>query len=138
MTENNILIKDDIELLVVHCSDTSENFTAIDIHKMHLSFGWNGIGYHKVICKNGKIENGRPEFWVGAHVFSKNNKSLGVCLIGKDNFTNEQFISLEKVLVDWKKKYPSAHIKGHKDTIDTLKTCPNFDVKEWCIERGII
>ena len=59
-------------------------------------------------------------------------------IIAKDNFTNEQFISLEKVLVDWKKKYPNAHIKGHKDTIDTRKTCPNFDVNEWCKKRGLI
>ena len=44
-------------ILIVHCSDTNSNDTAIDIHKLHLSFGWNGIGYHKIINKNGLIEN---------------------------------------------------------------------------------
>ena len=43
---------------------------------MHLGFGWDGIGYHKVILRSGKVENGRPEFWIGAHVKGKMNKVL--------------------------------------------------------------
>lgn len=122
-----------IKLLVVHCSDTddSDDINAVDIHKMHLSFGWDGIGYHKVINRSGKIENGRPEYWVGAHVKGNNNISLGVCLIGRKNFTQKQFISLEKILKKWKKKYPNAEIVGHCDTGNTKKTCPNFNVKDW-------
>ena len=38
---------------------------------MHLKFGWDGIGYHKIINRSGKIENGRPEYWIGAHVKGK-------------------------------------------------------------------
>ena len=93
-----MLIEKDVSLLVVHCSDTAnnENLSAIDIHKMHLGFGWDGIGYHKIINRSGKIENGRPEYWIGAHVKGKNDVSLGVCLIGKDNFTKNQFASLKK------------------------------------------
>ena len=95
-----MLRQNKIKLLVVHCSDTDnrQNLSAIDIHKMHLGFGWDGIGYHKVITRSGKVESGRPEYWVGAHVKSQNNVSLGVCLIGKDYFTKSQFRSLERVL----------------------------------------
>ena len=123
----------EIKLLVVHCSDTknSEKISAIDIHKMHLGFGWDGIGYHKIINRSGKIENGRPEYWVGAHVKGKNKISLGVCLIGKNNFTKNQFKSLKRVLKKWKKLYPNAKIIGHRDTGKTKKTCPNFDVISW-------
>ena len=122
-----------IKLLVVHCSDTEngKDLSAIDIHKMHLEFGWNGIGYHKIIKRSGKIENGRPEYWVGAHVKGKNEISLGVCLIGRDRFTKKQFISLERILKKWKVSYPSAKIVGHRDTVKTKKTCPNFDVISW-------
>ena len=60
---------------------------------MHLNFGWNGIGYHKVILRNGEIQDGRPEYWIGAHVKGKNTVSLGVCLIGRDEFTKNQFDS---------------------------------------------
>lgn len=122
-----------INLLIVHCSDTNdnENLQAKDIHKMHLGFGWDGIGYHKIITRSGKVENGRPEYWVGAHVKGKNNISLGVCLIGKNKFTNKQYNSLERVLKKWKSLYPEAEIVGHRDSTKTHKTCPNFDVKAW-------
>ena len=134
-----MLKRSNIKFLVVHCSDTDDhkNLTAFDIHKMHLGFGWDGIGYHKVICKCGKIENGRPEYWVGAHVKGKNRISLGVCLIGRNNFSNEQLIALEKVLKYWKISYPSAKILGHCDTGNTKKTCPNFDVKTWCENKNL-
>ena len=128
-----MLIDKKISLLVVHCSDTknSQNLSATDIHKMHLGFGWNGIGYHKIIQRSGKVENGRPEYWIGAHVKGKNKISLGVCLIGRDKFTKKQFNSLEKVLRKWKSSYPNAKILGHRDTGNTKKTCPNFDVINW-------
>jgi len=128
-----MLTEKEISLLVVHCSDTANNekLSAIDIHKMHLGFGWDGIGYHKIINRSGKIENGRPEYWVGAHVKGKNDVSLGVCLIGKDNFTKNQLASLKKILKQWIVKYPNAKIVGHKDIGNTKKTCPNFDVISW-------
>ena len=123
----------EIKYLIVHCSDTPDkkNIDSTFIHKMHLSFGWDGIGYHKIIKRSGKVENGRPEYWVGAHVKGKNKISLGVCLIGKDKFTKNQFKSLERILKKWKIEYPSAKIVGHKDTGNTKKTCPNFDVITW-------
>ena len=128
-----MLVTSKIKLLVVHCSDTdnNKNLNSADIHKMHLGFGWNGIGYHKVILRSGEIENGRPEYWVGAHVKGKNDVSLGVCLIGRDEFTDAQLHSLKKVLEIWKSKYSKAKIIGHCNIGNTHKTCPNFDVITW-------
>ena len=132
-----MLKKNDIAYLVVHCSDTpnSHDLKAIDIHKMHLSFGWDGIGYHKIICQNGEIEEGRPTYWVGAHVYENNKNSLGVCLIGKDKFNNNQLDSLFLLLKSWETEYPNAEILGHRDFLNTTKTCPNFDVKKWWYNR---
>ena len=132
-----MLVTKNIKLLVVHCSDSEDSqiLTALDLHKMHLNFGWDGIGYHKVINRSGKIENGRPEYWIGAHVQGKNNISLGVCLIGRDKFTIKQYISLEKILRKWKSLYPEAKIVGHRDTGNTDKTCPNFGAKIITYER---
>ena len=134
-----MLISTNIKLLVVHCSDTdnSEDLGALDIHKMHLNFGWDGIGYHKIISRSGKIENGRPEYWVGAHVKGKNDISLGVCLIGRDYFTKLQFSALERILRKWKILYPDAKILGHRDIGNTSKTCPNFDVNIWCQDKNL-
>lgn len=132
-----MLKPENINYLIIHCSDTgnNNNIDASIIHKMHINFGWEGIGYHKVILRSGKIENGRPEFWIGAHVKGKNKNSLGVCLIGTNKFTSEQFLSLKKVLLKWKKKYPNAQIIGHRDAVKTSKTCPNFNVRQWCNEN---
>jgi len=134
-----MLISKNIKLLVVHCSDTEnvKDFNAADIHKMHLKFGWDGIGYHKIILRSGKIENGRPEYWIGAHVKGKNKISLGVCLIGRNNFTNKQFSALEKILKKWKLLYPKAKIVGHCDTGNTDKTCPNFDIITWSKNKNL-
>ena len=133
----SILVAKNIKFLVVHCSDSEDGktLTALDLHKMHLNFGWDGIGYHKIINRSGKIENGRPEYWVGAHVKGKNNISLGVCLIGRHKFTIKQFISLEKVLRKWMFLYPNAKVVGHRDTGNTNKTCPNFDVETWIKDK---
>ena len=135
-----MLNTEDIKLLIIHCSDTPdiEDIGASEIHEMHLNFGWDGIGYHKVIRRSGQIENGRPECWIGAHTKGKNNISLGVCLIGQNSFTDQQFNSLEKLLFKWKEKYKGAIILGHKDAIKTKKTCPNFDVHSWCLQRKLI
>lgn len=129
----------DIQYLVVHCSDTpdDEAIGAPEIHQMHLGFGWHGVGYHRVINRSGEIEHGRPDYWQGAHVLGHNEISLGVCLIGRTNFTDLQFESLEHVLRLWRKTYPSAAICGHRDFSYTDKTCPNFDVARWCLKRGI-
>ena len=105
---------------------------------MHIGFGWEGIGYHKVIRRNGNIENGRPEFWTGAHVYGKNNISLGVCLIGKNKFSDKQFLSLENLLHVWKDKYPKAIIKGHYQMIKTNKTCPNFNIQAFLEKRKLM
>ena len=133
------LKRENIKLLIVHCSDTDDRkyVDASYIHNMHLGFGWDGIGYHKVILRSGKVENGRPEYWVGAHVKGKNNISLGVCLIGKKNFTKKQMLSLEKILKDWKLDYPKAKVIGHCDTGNTKKSCPNFDVDKWWKNKNI-
>ena len=50
-----ILKEVDIQYLVVHCSDTDFNWVTSDIHKLHVEFGWDGIGYHKVIEKMEKL-----------------------------------------------------------------------------------
>jgi len=121
-----------INKIVIHCSDTPNGRpdTAEDIHRWHLERGWDGIGYHYVIGVDGKIENGRPDYWMGSHVVWHNYGSLGVCLIGKNDFTEDQYRSLEFLIVGLMGKYANAEVVGHYE-LDPKKTCPNFDVKAW-------
>lgn len=127
------LAPDSIEMLVVHCSDTpdDQHLGARDIQTMHLGFGWDGIGYHQVIRRDGTRESGRPAYWKGAHVKGVNDRSLGVCLIGRNSFTPAQMHSLAGLLFEWLSLHPSARVLGHRDAVETHKTCPNFDAAAW-------
>ena len=103
-----------VKYLVVHCSDSpdDENIGAREIHALHQSFGWHGCGYHRVIRRDGTVESGRPDYWIGAHVYGHNEESLGVCLIGRKEFTDAQFNALEELLRSWQTDYPKAQILG--------------------------
>ncbi|MCS2648384.1 hypothetical protein NXX99_17370 [Bacteroides thetaiotaomicron] len=50
-----------IDSIIIHCSATKvgQDFTAADIDRWHRERGFNGIGYHYVVCLDGKLERGR-------------------------------------------------------------------------------
>lgn len=129
-----------IQGIVIHCSDSphGRGDNAETIHRWHKERGWDGIGYHYVITEDGQIEKGRPDFWNGAHARGVNDTHLGVCLIGIDEFTDEQFNALESLVTKLMHKYniPSKKVVGHY-IVDTKKTCPNFNVREFMATRGI-
>jgi N-acetylmuramoyl-L-alanine amidase len=136
-----------IDKIIVHCSD-SDNPAHDDIsiiRKWHTEKGFTGpdgilgteddVGYHAFIKKNGQVQQGRPDYAIGAHCENHNKTSLGVCLSGKDpgKFTQEQWDSLEKYLIEKTSKYEldKCDIYGHEFFDKKGKTCPNFDWKEW-------
>ena len=98
----------------------------------HRQRGFADVGYHFVILENGLVEKGRPLKRTGAHVRGFNTDSVGVCLIGIEDFTEEQEGALRGLLDMLLKKYPNAEVCGHCD-LDPKKTCPNFDVGEWLV-----
>ena len=126
-----------INKIVIHCSvsPNGREDTAEDIHRWHKERGWDGIGYHYVIERKGKLVNGRPEYWQGAHASGHNKNSLGVCLIGTDKFTIEQWSILENLVRKLLIKYPQSKIIGHNEVSD--KTCPGFDVQKWLVKIGL-
>ena len=121
-----------VEYIIVHCADTPDDrdVDATDIHLWHKDRGFDGIGYHAVIKRDGDIEAGRPLYWDGAHAVGHNHHSIGICLVGRDRFSEEQMTSLESLIEEIHKTHPKAKVVGHRD-LDPRKTCPNFDVSEW-------
>lgn len=128
-----------VKYLVVHCSDSRKSpyLGAKDIHDWHTHHtrGFDCIGYHSVIRAHGQIELGRPTYLRGAHVRNMNWCSLGVCLIGRHNFSLKQKEALKCQLASWLEQFPDARIAGHYQ-FDDNKTCPNFDVPEWAAAAG--
>ncbi len=135
----------EIKAIVVHCSATpnGQAFFASDIDQWHKQRGWKKIGYHFVIDLDGTIEIGRPVEEIGAHVEGANAKTIGICMIGTDRFTQEQWQSLATLHDDLSTRFPMAQWYGHRDFSpdkngdgiiepwEWLKTCPGFDVRDW-------
>lgn len=117
---------------VVHCTDTPNNMvvTAAMVDSWHRERGWSRIGYHVLIHRDGTIERGRPINSPGAHVAGYNHQSLGVALVGRSDYPDDQMIALEGILLAWQSIFPTIEVVGHNDLTD-LKTCPNFDVRAW-------
>ena len=128
-----------ISLILIHCSSVRpyQTSTAVQIDNWHRARGWNGIGYHYVILRDGTIQTGRPESQVGAHCTGHNAHSIGICYEGgldaqgkpSDTRTRAQKRALVRLLRDLRKKYPKALITGH-NVFNPHKSCPCFDAAE--------
>jgi len=120
-----------INKVVVHYTD-SPDVPIYIVKQWHIARGFNDVGYHLLVRKDGIIEQGRPELEVGAHTAGFNKDSLGVALTGsnRDNWypTDEQLESLRKVLSDWKREYNISNVYFHRDLNST--SCPGRLRKE--------
>jgi N-acetylmuramoyl-L-alanine amidase len=136
-----------ITTIIIHCSATPPDMDVgvKEIDQWHRQRGFNKIGYHFVIRRNGKTETGRTLNEVGAHAKGHNAKSIGICLVGgcrreggkllaENNFTPEQFTELESLLNELLASYPGVKIIGHRD-VERGKECPSFSVRDWLAKR---
>ncbi|WP_054285107.1 N-acetylmuramoyl-L-alanine amidase [Gulbenkiania mobilis] len=149
--------------IVIHCAATPNGklVTREQIDAMHRQRGFQrqlaaitryqpvlqhtlpSIGYHWVIELGGQLKPGRHPEEIGAHVQGSNAKSLGICLIGTDSFSLEQWATLKVLVSNLRQNNPAARIRGHRDFSpdldgdgvierhEWLKICPGFDVKSW-------
>lgn len=131
-----------VEYIVIHCAATKANqdIGVEDIAKWHRERGWFDVGYHYVIRRDGTVETGRPKDRPGAHARGYNHLSLGICLAGgvakdgrtpEDNFTPEQYASLETLVINLKNEFPRATVLGHRDLPNVNKGCPSFNAIAW-------
>jgi len=152
---------EDIHTIVVHCSATREGqwVDAHDIDRWHKARGWSGIGYHRVICLDGSVEQGRDFTRRGAHVSGNNTNTIGICMIGglddegspKNTFTSEQYQSLLSEILNIRTFTggSAVNVCGHRDFSPDLngdglitpdewiKHCPCFEVSEKMKEWGL-
>ncbi len=154
-----------IKKIVIHCAATSNgewlgkttDSDAVIIDQWHKARGFarrkhnirqfnpdlKHIGYHFVIGLDGRVATGRAIGEQGAHVKGHNKHSLGICLIGTDAFTREQWAALTELIHRLSRQYPDAVLCGHRDLSPDIdgdgtvephewtKICPGFDVGEW-------
>jgi len=134
----------DIKQLVIHCSATQDslNIGFREINSWHRERGWlseSGVscGYHYIIRRDGTVEIGRPERDEGAHVRGHNDDSLGICIIGLNDFDDQQLDELYDMCIRLCKKHKldlTDDIKGHYEFEGVTKTCPNIDMVKFRAE----
>jgi N-acetylmuramoyl-L-alanine amidase len=123
-----------IRFLVVHCTAGGKNQSTQEILRYWKNvLGWKSVGYNVLINADGSIERLAEDSQITNGVKGHNSYSLHVCYKGgqkTDDRTEAQKASLEKVLREWKGKYPNAQIQGHRDFAGVAKACPRFDAKK--------
>lgn len=131
-TDSNREIRQ-IAKIILHCSDSDniEHDNIEVIRQWHKSRGFNDVGYHFFIRSSGQIEIGRPIYKIGAHCLSHNFNSIGVCLSGKTNFSNDQFHATYILIRDLLARFKlSRYAVFPHNYFDKKKTCPNFEIDE--------
>lgn len=143
-------IKRDITEVVVHATETYTNkdIGSIEINNIQIDLGHDGIGYHYVIRRDGRLQRGRPVNREGEHaiVNGHDKYSIGLVMVGGINvssgddnptdykssqsFTREQYTTLEKFLTSFYRKYPGGQVFGHND-VDETELDPYFDVVDY-------
>jgi hypothetical protein len=121
--------------------------------------GWDRLGYADLLHSNGYIENITPydddDFvdkneitWgaVGVNSISRHialeggihpNGDKNGCWPFEELYTDEQFVKLSSYLKQAILDYPYIKIAGHYQIPKAGKTCPNFDVPDFCRSIGI-
>lgn len=116
------------EAIILHHSATDEG-TFESIRNYHIEHnGWQDIGYHYLIEKDGSLHKGRDEKTPGAHCKEErmNYKSIGICLVGNfDNYkpNEKQLTTLNNLIKDIFNRYGKLPIYPHSK-FATYKTCP--------------
>jgi hypothetical protein len=129
------------DMIVIHCSYTkpSMDVDAEWIRRVHVDEkGWDDIGYHLVILRDGMVELGRDLWRQGAHEPQVNHRSVAVCLVGgmsedgkiEKNYTGPQWVALAFTVNFLLTMYPGSRVAGHNEFRED-KECPCFNVAEY-------
>jgi hypothetical protein len=149
--------------IVLHCSDSGWG-DALEINRWHHArgFSWPGyllagdhsacersIGYHFAILGprqfpdadgsclvlDGQIQPGRPLESIGAHAVGHNTSSVGICLVGRDEFSDAQLSALHRLVTYLCGSLGVSTLKviGHYEC-EPAKSCPNLPmgmIRDW-------
>jgi LysM repeat protein len=95
---------------------------------------WAAIGYHFLVGKDGRIYEGRPVRYQGAHTSANNENNIGVSVIGDCHRhlpSKRQLQALAAFLDDLRKRYGLSlnQVYGHRDLKPTV--CPGDALYGW-------
>ena len=137
-----------IKEIIVHCTATrpewfsghSTSEKVAEVRRWHVSDrGWDDIGYHYLIDRDGTLATGRPLDKIGAHTQGHNTGSIGIALFGghgssksdtfDKNFTPEQDAALRELIGRLEQEHGITKVSGHNQY--AAKACPGFNAPAW-------
>lgn len=111
-------------------ADVADRIDAI--RRAHQGQNWGDIGYHYVVDPTGRVWEGRPLSWQGAHVKDQNRYNLGVLVLG--NFeqqrpTPAQVAGLERFVASRMRMYrvDVRRVHTHRELASTA--CPGRNLQ---------
>ena len=133
--------------VIVHATETytNANIGSEEIHLRHNEAGHNGIQYHYVIRRDGRLQRGMPidNISDASQILGHNINCIDVALVGGVNvpsdadnpllnlssssFTQTQMKTLEALLEVFYRNQPGGQVLGH-NAIDINSQDPYFDV----------
>ena len=127
-------ITPDIEIDAWH---RARGFARDDAARAAFNPGLTSIGYHFVIGIDGATYTGRGLGEIGAHAQNYNAKSIGICLVGIDQYSLDQWNTLAALVRTYQNlDGRRMNIVGHRDLPNVAKSCPGFSVARW-LENGM-
>lgn len=95
---------------------------------------WAAIGYHFLVGRDGKVYEGRPAKYQGAHTRGNNRNNLGISMIGdfnKHKAEPVQLAALASLIDDKRSKYgvSRSRVFGHRDLSPSI--CPGKHLYAW-------
>jgi hypothetical protein len=120
-----------------HATDARSTTMRLEkIRMAHRGKGWGDIGYHYIVDRDGRVWQGRPLNWQGAHVKDHNEGNIGVVALG--NFDRQapssaQIAALNRQLSTLMRQYrvPISSVKTHQEWAPTA--CPGTNLQRYMV-----
>ena len=139
-----------IKRIFVHCTGSPAHATVESIQQHFRALGWKNPGYHYLVAADGAVTKMQDLDKIANGVRGYNATAVHVAYIGgltasgkaEDTRTDAQRTALRSLLLNLRRRYPSAEILGHRDispdlnqdgkieNSEYIKMCPCFDARK--------
>lgn len=125
---------------------TSQSATADRIEKIRLVHtrdrGWSDIGYHYIVDRAGRVWEGRPLSYQGAHVKNNNPNNIGILVMGnfdKQSPSSAQLKSLFEATAQLRKQHgiKAGLVRSHQEINPTACPGKNMQRKMDALRRHV-
>jgi len=128
---------------------TDQNSAAWRLEKIrtaHRANGWADIGYHFAIDRDGRVWQGRPLQWQGAHVKNRNEGNIGVLMMGNFDRQSPSTPQTKALAMHINKlmnlyKVPTKRVYTHQEWPGAATACPGVNLQRYMVSarsNGVI